>query len=103
MSDPVIAVGLHDEIATADVLVLPAAGEQWLGICATAFAQWPGLAMVIFRLSSGQVAIGTRDGVRLVGCTDLTVGTVKIIYELWSLSGQFAQAGPDRMRTGGEG
>jgi hypothetical protein len=103
MSEPVIAEGWHDAISTADVLVLSTGGEEWLGICATAFAQWPGLAMVMFRLPGGQVAIGTRDGIRLTGRAELTTGTVKIIYVVWSLSGQLAQAGPDRMRAGGEG
>ncbi|MBP2320114.1 hypothetical protein JOF56_000499 [Kibdelosporangium banguiense] len=103
MSEPVIAEGWHDRIATADVLVLSAGHEGWLDICAAAFAQWPGLAMVIFSPAGGPVAIGTRDGVRLTAHAELTTGAVKIIYALWSLSGQLAQPGPDGIRPGGEG
>jgi hypothetical protein len=103
VTEPVIAEGWQDEIGLADVLVLARGSKAWTDTCSTAFACWPGLAMVLFRRVGGRVAIATRDGIRLTVDAELTVDAVRIAYAVWSLAGQGTQPGSDGFAASGEG
>ena len=104
MTEPVIAEGWRDEIGLADVLVLASGSRAWPDTCSTAFACWPGLAMVMFRrVGGGRVAVATRDGIRFTVEAELTVDAVRIAYAVWSLAGQGTQSGSDGFATSGEG
>jgi hypothetical protein len=102
MSEPVVACGWEDQLALADVLILP----TWEARCDNVFTRWPGLAMVVFPLRHRTIAIVTRDGRRLAASGDSIVDTVRMVYEWWSLSrsinSELAQPCSHRLRASGE-